>query len=70
MKPVCQCPNCGKFAMYEKIFPTFSTKINKVPIVVKNAKIIECSVCGEKIYHAKEIKRWEKIARRSPLWPT
>ena len=64
MKPI-QCPTCGKFAMYEKVFRAFATKINRVPIVIKNAKIIECNICGERIYGVKEIKKWEKIAESS-----
>ena len=55
-----KCPSCGVNKMEEKIISEFHTKIGGVPFVVSNAKILECEKCGERIFDAKEIKRWEK----------
>ena len=55
-----KCPSCGVNKMEEKIISEFHTKLGGVPFVVSNAKILECEKCGERIYDAKEIKRWEK----------
>lgn len=56
-----KCPSCGMNTMKEKIISEFHTKLENVPFVVNNAKILECEKCGERIFSAKEIKRWEKV---------
>jgi putative zinc finger/helix-turn-helix YgiT family protein len=55
-----KCPSCGVNKMKEKIISEFHTKLGGVPFVASNAKILECEQCGERIFDAKEIKRWEK----------
>jgi len=59
-----KCPICGKGEVKIESIKEFETKIRGIPIVVKDAKIAKCDACGEKIYDAKEIKRWEEILKQ------
>lgn len=55
-----KCPSCGSDKLKLKVISEFDTKLGGVPFVAKDAKVFECEGCGERIYDAKEIKRWEE----------
>lgn len=38
----------------------FDTLFEGVEIIIPNAKFFECP-CGEKMYSAKELRRWKRI---------
>ena len=59
-----KCPICGKGKMILKSIPKFETKLRGIPFVVKDAKIAQCDICGEELYNAKEIKRWEEVLKK------
>ena len=54
------CPTCGQAGLVEIVIPEYETKVMTFPCVIKNAKFAECPKCGERLYDAKELKRWEK----------
>lgn len=58
-----KCPSCGKGEMRIESIPEFETKLRGIPFVVKDAKIAKCDNCGEQLYNAKEVKRWEEILK-------
>ena len=57
------CPYCGKGKPELKVIPELETRFEGVMIKVPNAEISQCPECGEKTYHAKELKRWERIMK-------
>jgi putative zinc finger/helix-turn-helix YgiT family protein len=59
-----KCPNCGKGEMRVESIQKFETKLRGIPFVVKDAKIAQCDTCGEQVYDAKEIKRWEEVLKK------
>ena len=59
-----RCPSCGKPTLEPKKVPNFHTRFEGVKIVVLDAEWLECYACGEKLYHATELKRWRDIKRR------
>lgn len=58
----CQEEKCNG-VMENKIIHNYHTKMGGIPIVVKYAKILKCPICGSQIYSAKEVKKWERIAK-------
>jgi putative zinc finger/helix-turn-helix YgiT family protein len=59
-----KCPNCGKGEMRVESIQKYETKLRGIPFVVKDAKIAQCDTCGEQVYDAKEIKRWEEVLKK------
>ncbi len=56
-----KCPTCGIGQMTTEIIPDHHTKLNNIPIHIKDARISRCDHCHETSLHARELKRWEKI---------
>jgi len=54
------CPYCKDGILVTTIYENYCTKIRGVHFVVDKAEINVCNSCNEKIYSAKELKRWEK----------
>lgn len=60
-----KCPSCEKGKIRIEIIPEYETKLRGMPFVVKDAKIAKCDICGEELYNAKEIKRWEELLKKT-----
>lgn len=60
-----KCPNCESGRLIQHVEPRYTTKLKGVPIEVSDAKFWRCDGCGESIVDAKEIRRWEEIAKKS-----
>jgi putative zinc finger/helix-turn-helix YgiT family protein len=58
------CPNCGKTELQHVVIPSYSTRMQGVPVQVDNAEIRVCRECGEEVVSAKELKRWRDTQRR------
>lgn len=54
------CPTCGEGILVQRTYRKYRTAFDK-SIVVPNAKIQECQVCGERVYSAVELERWKQI---------
>lgn len=57
------CPTCGKGRMILETISSYSTKLGGIQVVVDDAKVSKCSVCGEISVSARELKRWRALQR-------
>lgn len=57
------CQKCKKGVFEMTVLPKFQTKLKGIPFVVEDAKVLQCPNCGEKVYDAKEIERWEQVLK-------
>jgi DNA-binding transcriptional regulator YiaG len=46
--------------MENKTIPHLQTEFEGVPIEVADARVAECSACGERAYSAGEVRRWKQ----------
>ena len=58
-----KCPMCANGTIVKLVIKNYKTKMGGKPIIVPKANIEECDTCKERLYHAKEIRRWERIAK-------
>ncbi len=57
------CQKCKKGMFEMTVLPKFQTKLKGIPFVVEDAKVLQCPNCGEKVYDAKEMERWEQVLK-------
>ena len=56
-----KCPSCEEGTIEQIVVEEYIAELRGIVFLVEDAKIGKCDTCEEKIYHAKEIKRWEKL---------
>ena len=54
---------CKPGIVTELIIPKYMARLKGIDFEVDNAKIDQCDSCGERYFHPKEIRRWEKILK-------
>lgn len=57
------CPKCKNGKLEVTVLRNFETRLKGIPFVVEDAKVLQCVKCGEKVYAAKEIERWEQVQK-------
>lgn len=57
------CQKCKKGVFEMTVLPKFQTKLKGIPFVVEDAKFLQCPNCGEKVYDANEMERWEQVLK-------
>ncbi len=57
------CPKCKSGKLEVTVLHDFETRLKGIPFVVEDAKVLQCAKCGEKVYAAKEIERWEQVQK-------
>lgn len=55
------CPTCGKGTIKATIIQNYKTRIRGYPFTVPQACIGTCDQCGERVFTAKETRRWEVL---------
>ena len=56
-----KCPMCEKGYMTKVTVIDYKAKLGGIEFDVVDAQLLRCDLCNEEAYHAKEVRRWEKI---------
>lgn len=55
------CPSCGRGVLETRSVENKEVKLGGVTLIVPNATIRVCTVCGSESYPAKELRQWQLL---------
>jgi len=56
-----KCPTCGEGELVPTTVYNYVTKMRGIKIVIPEAHCNACNKCDERLWSAKEIKKWEAM---------